>query len=71
MSFVEKSGKNSWRVRYPKDDGTLGSLTGFLTKTAAQNKATEIDANRRRGTGLLGLLRRRITCGVPEVGQLC
>jgi hypothetical protein len=52
MSFVEKSGKNSWRVRYPKDDGTLGSLTGFPTKAAAQNKATEIDTDRRRGTFL-------------------
>lgn len=49
MSFVEKSGQNSWRVRYWRDDGTHGSLPGFPTRKAAEVKAREIDADRRRG----------------------
>ncbi|MGI8311790.1 tyrosine-type recombinase/integrase [Saccharopolyspora hattusasensis] len=52
MSFVEKSGKNTWRVRYWKDDGTHGSIPGFATKKAAENKANEIDSERRHGTFL-------------------
>lgn len=52
MAFVEKSGKNSWRVRYWKDDGTHGSISGFTSKKAAQAKADEIDTDRRRGTFL-------------------
>jgi hypothetical protein len=35
MAWAEKRGKNSWRVRYTKDDGTLGSIPGFPTKKAA------------------------------------
>lgn len=49
MSFVERSGRTSWRVRYWRDDGTHGSLTGFPTKKAAEAKAREIDSDRRRG----------------------
>lgn len=52
MSFVEKSGSHSWRVRYWKDDGSHGSIPGFTSKKAAQAKAEEIDADRRRGTFL-------------------
>ena len=49
MSFVERSGRSSWRVRYWRDDGTHGSLPGFPTKKAAEAKAREIDTERRRG----------------------
>jgi integrase len=49
MSFVERSGRNSWRVRYWRDDGTHGSLPGFPTRKAAEAKAREIDTDRRRG----------------------
>lgn len=49
MSFVARTGRNSWRVRYWRDDGTHGSLPGFPTRQAAQAKAREIDADRRRG----------------------
>ena len=49
MSFVERSGRSSWRVRYWRDDGTHGSLPGFPTKRAAEAKAREIDTERRRG----------------------
>ncbi|GAA2975994.1 tyrosine-type recombinase/integrase [Actinokineospora diospyrosa] len=50
MAYAEKCGKNTWRVRYPADDGTLGSISGFPTKTAAQNAADEINVDKRRGT---------------------
>jgi hypothetical protein len=49
MSFVERSGRTTWRVRYWRDDGTHGSIRGFPTKKAAEAKAREIDSDRRRG----------------------
>lgn len=49
MAFIEKSGKNLWRVRYPKDDGGFDTISGFMSKTAAENKADEIEADQRRG----------------------
>lgn len=49
MSFVERSGKNSWRVRYWRDDGSHGSLAGFPTRKAAECKARELDLDRGRG----------------------
>jgi hypothetical protein len=49
MSFVERSGRSSWRVRYWRDDGSHGSIPGFPTKKAAEAKAREIDSDRRRG----------------------
>jgi len=52
MAFVEKSGNNTWRVRYWKADGTHGSISGFPSKKAAQAKAEEIDTDQRRGTFL-------------------
>jgi integrase len=52
MAFVEKSGNNRWRVRYWKDDGTHGAISGFTSKKAAQAKAKEIDTDKRRGTFL-------------------
>lgn len=48
MAWTEKRGR-SWRVRYQRPDGTLGSINGFTTKTAADTKArnieTDIDRN--------------------------
>lgn len=49
MAFIEKSGKKTWRVRFPKDDGGFGTISGFTSKTAAENKAAEIEADQRRG----------------------
>ncbi|WP_424187662.1 tyrosine-type recombinase/integrase [Actinokineospora sp. G85] len=48
MAYVEPSGPDSWRVRYPKPDGSLGSLSGYATKTEAENKAQEITVDQRR-----------------------
>jgi hypothetical protein len=52
MAFIEKSGKKTWRVRFPKDDGGFGTISGFTSKTAAEHKAAEIEADQRRGTFL-------------------
>jgi len=49
MSFVERSGRSAWRVRYWRDDGTHASISGFPTRRAAEAKAREIDTDRRRG----------------------
>lgn len=43
MAYVEPAGKNLWRVRYPRDDGALGSLSGFTSKEAAQKKADSLN----------------------------
>ncbi|MCA1229962.1 tyrosine-type recombinase/integrase [Saccharopolyspora sp. 6M] len=48
MAWAEKHG-SSWRVRYPKKDGTLGSIPGFATKTAAKNYADDIETDQRKG----------------------
>jgi integrase len=52
MSFVEKTGKQSWRVRYWRDDGTHGSISGFTSKKAAADHAKQLDADQCRGTFL-------------------
>ncbi|AXB43243.1 hypothetical protein [Amycolatopsis albispora] len=49
MAFAEKCGRDSWRVRYHRDDGSIGSISGFPSKTAAQDKAAEIKVDQRRG----------------------
>lgn len=49
MAFVEERGRNSWRVRYPREDGTLGSISGFTSYDAANDKALEIELDQRRG----------------------
>jgi integrase len=50
MAWVERHGKKSWRVRYRKDDGTLGSTTGFPTKKAADHHAQTLESEQRQGT---------------------
>ncbi|WP_083754180.1 tyrosine-type recombinase/integrase [Actinosynnema sp. ALI-1.44] len=52
MAWIEQTGKNSWRVRYLRDDGTYGSESGFHTKKAAEDYAQDMDTDRRRGTWL-------------------
>jgi integrase len=52
MAFAERTGPNSWRVRYWTDAGVHGSITGFTTESEAKAKAAEIDADKRRGTFL-------------------
>jgi integrase len=50
MAWVDRAGANTWRVRYFKDDGTIGSVSGFPTKTDAAHHAADIEADQRDGT---------------------
>lgn len=50
MAWVEKVGKGTWRVRYYTDDGGLGSVSGFITKTAADHYADDMESEQRTGT---------------------
>ena len=49
MAWSEKRGR-TWRVRYARPDGSLRSISGFETKTAADNKARDIETDSSRGT---------------------
>lgn len=49
MAWVEKSGQRSWRVRYRREDGTIGAVTGFATRTAAVEHAETLESDQRRG----------------------
>ncbi|MGX7829029.1 tyrosine-type recombinase/integrase [Actinokineospora sp. 24-640] len=49
MAYVEPSGPDTWRVRYRKPDGTLGSIPGYTSKPSAEAKAEEINVDQRRG----------------------
>lgn len=50
MAWIEQRGKTSWRVRYFTTDGTIGSISGFPTKKAAQNKADTMESEQRHGS---------------------
>ncbi|MCE7010047.1 N-terminal phage integrase SAM-like domain-containing protein [Kibdelosporangium philippinense] len=50
MAWVEQRGPKSWRVRYWRDDSTLGSIPGFPTKTAAEAHAGTLESEQRQGT---------------------
>jgi integrase len=43
MAYAECSGADKWRVRYERDDGTLGSLSGFPTEQAAKDEAARLN----------------------------
>src|SRR6266568_2806608 len=49
MAWVEQSGKRSWRVRYCRDDGSIGAIPGFATKTQAERKADTLESDEREG----------------------
>ena len=49
MAWVEQCGNRSWRVRYRRDDGTIGAIRGFATKTAATEHANTLEADQREG----------------------
>jgi hypothetical protein len=52
MAWVEQSGNNHWRVRFRRDDGTIGSIPGFRNEKAAQDHANDLESDQRRGTWL-------------------
>ncbi|GAA3688733.1 hypothetical protein GCM10022267_89360 [Lentzea roselyniae] len=43
MAYAEKSGSNAWRVRFERDDGTLGSLSGFTSEESANEVAARLN----------------------------
>ncbi|WP_211269297.1 N-terminal phage integrase SAM-like domain-containing protein [Saccharothrix syringae] len=49
MAWVEKHGPG-WRVRYRTPDGALASETGFTDRTAADDRARDVESDLRRGT---------------------
>jgi hypothetical protein len=49
MAWVEQCGTRSWRVRYRRDDGTIGAIHGFATKTAATTHANTLESEQREG----------------------
>ncbi|KAF0647116.1 MULTISPECIES: N-terminal phage integrase SAM-like domain-containing protein [Streptomyces] len=51
MAYAEKrgTGKNPWRARYKKPDGSLGSEPGFRTKRAAEEWGEDQEAAIRAG----------------------
>ena len=49
MAWVEQSGGNTWRVRYRRDDDTIGAIPGFTSSTAAQEYANDMESDQRRG----------------------
>lgn len=50
MAWVERTPSGTWRVRYWKDDGRLGSVSGFASKTAAEHHAEDMESDQRAGT---------------------
>lgn len=49
MAWVEQSGQRSWRVRYRRDDGSIGAVCGFTSKTAATEHAQTMESDQREG----------------------
>ncbi|SDN05397.1 tyrosine-type recombinase/integrase [Allokutzneria albata] len=52
MPWSEPSGANSWRVRFRRDDGTIGSLPGFPTQRAADDHINDMKSEQRKGIWL-------------------
>lgn len=50
MSWIEHTSGQHWRVRYRRDDGAIASECGFTNQKTAQNRAQEINVDRRRDT---------------------
>jgi integrase len=49
MPWVERSGADSWRVRYRRDDGDIGSISGFPSEQAANDFCDDLKSDQRRG----------------------
>jgi integrase len=49
MAWVEQTGNRTWRVRYRRDDGSIGAINGFPTKAAATDHAHTMESDQREG----------------------
>jgi integrase len=52
MAWIEQTGTCSWRVRYPRPGGGYGSVSGFSSRKAARNYASDLESDRRHGRWL-------------------
>jgi integrase len=50
MAWIEKTGQHAWRVRYQRDNGHYGSISGFSSKKTATNYADDLESEQRRGS---------------------
>jgi integrase len=50
MAWKERVGKNSWRVRFRRDDDTIGNVTGFTSEEDANNYALDMESDQRKGS---------------------
>lgn len=48
MAWTERRGTR-WRVRYRRDDGAIGTISGFSSKTAAEGYADDLESEQRKG----------------------
>lgn len=49
MAWVEQTGRDTWRVRYRRDDGRIGSVSGFGSEADAAAYVADMATDRRRG----------------------
>ncbi|BBG02797.1 integrase [Pseudonocardia autotrophica] len=52
MAWVCKSARSTWRVRFRRDDGSIGTVNGFASETAARQHAESMETDQRRGVFL-------------------
>src|SRR5687768_10364349 len=50
MAWVERVNENSWRVRFRRDDDTIGNITGFTSEDVADNYALDMESDKRKGS---------------------
>jgi hypothetical protein len=50
MPWPEQSGDNTWRVRYRRDDTTIGSIPAFPSEKDADAYIADMEAEQRKGT---------------------
>jgi integrase len=48
MAWVEQTGQASWRVRYRREGGTIGSVPGFSSRRSAEAYANDVESDQRR-----------------------
>ncbi len=48
MAWVEQTGQHSWRVRYRRADGAVGSVPGFSSRRSAEAYAGDMESDQRR-----------------------
>jgi hypothetical protein len=48
MAWIEQTGQVSWRVRYRRAAGTIGSVSGFSSRQSAEAYASDMESDQRR-----------------------